>query len=952
MPELFSFRDKKRFWVVSCCALLALILCPKQILAQRPLGVDVSSYQTGINWTSVKGAGITFAWAKATEGLTLNDTQFIYNETNGKAAGVLIGAYHFGHPESHADRAGADQEADHFWSIAKNYITNGQAYLMPVLDVETFTNTATYMSDWANEWCQRIVNYAASNGVTIQPLIYISSGHAKTWYNSTVPQWGSWIAEWPSSPNPATGAPSSNVPWPTWNFWQYFNSGTYPGITDTNYDVDVYNGTVTNLINSWVIGGYTNRSPSFTATQSTRYADRGGSLTLRASADGSVPLKYQWVFNGANISGATASTLKLSNIQTTNAGSYTVVVTNVNGSITSSVAAVTVNALYTSVFNDNFETNSSTNWLVSQTTDTRAIFAYDYSLIGVPSAPNSAGGTTKGLRMEANLSSGTVSALSASPLGKVFGGTYRLHFDMWINVNGPLPGGGTGSTEFVTAGVGTLGNRVQWNGSGTTADGVWFLVDGDGGVGDTSTSFGDYLAYVGTTQQAVGSGVYTAGTQTTARANADAYYANIFPAGKMAPDFQRTNYSQEVGPLAIGSVGLAWRDVVISKGASTVDWYIDGLKIASAPVASITASNIFVGYLDEFTSISDNTNLSFGLVDNLRVEVPVVAPGISAQTGSLTVAQGSNVTFTVTASGTPAPAYQWLFNGANISGATASNYTKVNAQLSDAGSYSVAVTNIGGTFTSSNTVLTVIVPPVITTNPQPQTVNQSSNVTFTVSAAGTTPLNYQWRKNGGAIGGATLNSFSLVNVTSTDAASYSVVVTNFAGSMTSSPAILTVVIPPTVVAGPSNLTVNVGADAAFSVQTTGTIGIYQWRKNGGAIGGATTASYALSNVALGDAGNYSVVVTNTAGAATSSDAALTVVTIQFKNARWATDRSGFQFDLTGAPGRNYKLDVATNILGWNTLATLTNETGTISYKDTTATNSNASFQLYRASTSK
>jgi hypothetical protein len=68
------------------------------------------------------------------------------------------------------------------------------------------------------------------------------------------------------------------------------------------------------------------------------------------------------------------------------------------------------------------------------------------------------------------------------------------------------------------------------------------------------------------------------------------------------------------------------------------------------------------------------------------------------------------VTFTVTASGTPAPAYQWTFNSTNIAGATGSSYTRLNAQLADAGAYAVTVTNVAGSVTSSNAVLAVAAP--------------------------------------------------------------------------------------------------------------------------------------------------------------------------------------------------------------------------------------------------
>src|ERR1017187_42605 len=116
-------------------AFLIFFLAPGavEIFAQRPLGVDVSSYQGGgINWTSVKNTGVSFAWAKATEGLTVNDTTITNNEVNAAAAGVLIGAYHFAHPETHPGIAGADQEAAHFWGIAGKYIKGTNVYLMPM----------------------------------------------------------------------------------------------------------------------------------------------------------------------------------------------------------------------------------------------------------------------------------------------------------------------------------------------------------------------------------------------------------------------------------------------------------------------------------------------------------------------------------------------------------------------------------------------------------------------------------------------------------------------------------------------------------------------------------------------------------------------------------------------------------------------------------------------------
>lgn len=676
------------------------------VLAQRPLGTDVSHYQPSINWTTVKNAGVTFAWAKATESTTYTDPYFTTHVAGAKGVGIYIGAYHFARPSAHPNITGAnsaDSEAAHFWSVVSNYVKTGGTYLVPMLDWEDIycTNqlSAATMSAWVNQWCNTVSNYARGNGAPgIKPVVYTGA-----WYSTpsatysglttAVTGWPAWIAAYPSNPNPQTGGPSSSYPWPTWNFWQY---------ADTNWsggDSDVFNGTAAGLAN-YVIGGL--GPPNIVSQPSSRYADRGGTIKLTTSATGATPLRYQWRLNGTNLAGATTNFYALANLQTNHAGSYTVVVTNSAGSVTSNPALLTVNPLFTPVFADNFDINSAANWTLNQSSaDTRIAFAYNYAGYGIPSAPNSAGGTTKGVKFEANVSAGAVSALSISPVGQSFIGNYRLHYDLWLNANGPFPAGGNGSTQHHTSGLGTSGIHVQW--TGAAADGVWFATDGEGQATDTSATLPDWRAYVGTVLQATNSGVYTGGNQPNVRGNGHPYYANVFPGGQTAPAVQ-----VQSGALDGGTIGFAWRDVVVNKTGNTVEWFIDGLKIATVTNATFAASNIFIGYWDSFASLSDNTNLSFGLVDNLRVEVPAVAPTISAQPLDLAVKVTSNATFTVTAAGVPSPAYQWQFNGTNLAGATASSFTATNVQYNQAGEYSVVVTNIAGAITSSNALLTIL----------------------------------------------------------------------------------------------------------------------------------------------------------------------------------------------------------------------------------------------------
>jgi GH25 family lysozyme M1 (1,4-beta-N-acetylmuramidase) len=706
-----STAPKNFYRSIFFCATVLFFLASGNIFAQRPLGIDVSSYQSiNLNWTTVKNNGFSFAWAKATEGLTVNDANFTTYEANAKSAGVLIGAYHFAHPETHVGLAGADSEAAHFWSIAGKYITNGGAYLQPMLDMESDPSTANpvytkiTLSQWLNRWCQDIVSYAASNGVAVKPVIYTGISYSSSWLNSTVTNWPLWMANWPNNPDPQNGAPSSNGPWPNWTVWQW---------ADTNYtggDSDVFNGNSTTISN---LGIGTLFPPFFmTPLVNSRAVDTGKNVSFAAKADGSLPLKYQWLFNGTNLVGATNFSLTITNAQSANAGNYSLVVTNSAGAITSSVVSLIVYPPQTTVFADNFDVNTATNWILNKSSsDTAATFNFDYSTLGIPSAPNSTNSTTRGLLMQANLANGAVAALSLSPTNQIFSGDYRLHFDAWINVNGPFPNGGGGSTLFLTGGLGTSGTRTEWNGSGSTADGFYFACDGDGGITPSSTGVNDYCVFNGTTVQGSASGNYFAGTDSTARGADNLYYTTAFTNSRAAPSLQQTTYPQQsTNALDPGSFGLAWHDIIVSRRGTTVDWVIDGIRFAVISNATFTASNVFVGHWDPFASLSSSNAINFSLVDNVRVEQPAVAPQFTLQPIAQTVKLGTNVNLIASATGLPAPYYQWQFNGTNISGATSSTYTLAFVAQTNAGNYSVIATNIAGSVTSTNALLALIPP--------------------------------------------------------------------------------------------------------------------------------------------------------------------------------------------------------------------------------------------------
>jgi GH25 family lysozyme M1 (1,4-beta-N-acetylmuramidase) len=235
-------------------ALLAMAMGQGGALAQRPLGIDVSDNNpNNITWSSVRGSGVSYAWAKATEGATVTDGTFVGNVSNGKAAGVLMGAYHYAHPNLNSPGT----EAAHFWSVASPYILADGKTIMPMLDMEVFSGVvgASSYSDWANQWCNDIVSDANGAGVRVQPLIYVSACNACE-FNSSVDVWLSSIADY-NGENPQTGTPwsacASCDAWGSgvWNSWQYSDTGSVPGISG-HVDLDVFNGNATTLISTFV----------------------------------------------------------------------------------------------------------------------------------------------------------------------------------------------------------------------------------------------------------------------------------------------------------------------------------------------------------------------------------------------------------------------------------------------------------------------------------------------------------------------------------------------------------------------------------------------------------------------------------------------------------------------------------------------------------------------------
>ncbi len=209
------------------------------------------------------------------------------------------------------------------------------------------------------------------------------------------------------------------------------------------------------------------------------------------------------------------------------------------------------------------------------------------------------------------------------------------------------------------------------------------------------------------------------------------------------------------------------------------------------------------------------------IVDSPTTEPPFIYQNPVSQTNVATYP----VTMNVVAAGAGILAYQWYLGPTPVGGATNSSYTIAATQLSDAGNYTVVVTNSFGSVTSLVATLTVDPGvPVITSQPSSLGKRVGTVASFTVSATGSQPLRYQWQLNNSPISNATNATYTIASIVNGDAGSYTVAVTNNAGAVTSQVAVLSLILTPAAVnvdlAFDTNFMYYTGTGAAPDPSTT------------------------------------------------------------------------------------------------------------------------------------
>ena len=335
----------------------------------------------------------------------------------------------------------------------------------------------------------------------------------------------------------------------------------------------------------------------------------------------------------------------------------------------------------------------------------------------------------------------------------------------------------------------------------------------------------------------------------------------VVPPGPSPPTITQQPQSAEI---AVGSP-VTFSVTAIGNPAPTYQWRKDGTDITGATSATYTIPSVQASDEGDYTVLVSNGETP-DAVSNAAALTVCIPPTITASPQNLTVLQGENAVFSVTA--TQSPSYQWQrYNGiwSNITtGGTSSTYTLQNASASaDSGAqFRVRVTGCYTTLTSDVAVLIVNTgpsPPGYTKSPPDTAVAVGSAVTLSISAAGNPSPDHEWyfyapgETVASSVGTGT--SLSLPSASKSDSGYYYVVGTNTEGVGTSDTGLMHVIVPASIeVDLPDTRTVVKDASVTFGVGVTGEGSIrYQWYENDAAMSGETGAELSIT---IGDSAAY------------------------------------------------------------------------------------------------
>jgi hypothetical protein len=617
-------------------------------------------------------------------------------------------------------------------------------------------------------------------------------------------------------------------------------------------------------------------APTITAQPANMSVVAPGTVTFYIIATGTAPLSYQWQKNGINILGATGASYTTPATSITDSGtSYRVVVSNSAGSVTSSTVTLSVGVGPTI-------TSQPANITVT------APAAATFSVTATGSAPLNYQWQKNGV----NIPGATSTSYTKSPTSTASSGIYRVvvsnivssvtSSEATLTVNG-------GAVALTFTYNGMLRDKVGQNNRATSADGALdgtFTLTLAGGGTRTLTGLELRNSPGGVWDTQAATPYWTLGV------------ANGLDSALLNPADSVSTAMANGGSVTLFAADL--NNSMFKPGVSVT------VTATFADGTSATASTTLSGTSNPATvTLAYNGKLRDKVGQN---NMAAIADGALDGTFTLTRGAGGGALTVValdlrrTDGGIwdtlPTSPYWTLGVAGNIDGALLNPADMLNIPLAAGGSvilfgadygsslfatgsvFTLTVTFTDGTSATATTTVSGASSPTITSQPVSKTVTAPATATFSVTASGSAPLTYQWRKNGLTIAGATGASYTTPATSTADSGSgYHVEVSNSVNSVSSSTATLTVNGgAPTITSQPVSKTVTAPATATFSVTATGTAPLsYQWRKNGLTIAGATGASYTTPATSTADSGSgYHVEVSNSAGIASSNAATLTV----------------------------------------------------------------------------
>lgn len=323
-----------------------------------------------------------------------------------------------------------------------------------------------------------------------------------------------------------------------------------------------------------------------------------------------------------------------------------------------------------------------------------------------------------------------------------------------------------------------------------------------------------------------------------------------------------------------GCEGTAVSLSVVASGANlSYQWRKGGTNIPGANGATYTISNPEMSQSGTYDVVV--TGACGAAVTSSEATLTIQErPRITVPPASISGCLGESVQLSVTATGLGL-SYQWRREGSPIAGANQATYTIAALSVADTGRYDVIVSGTCQPNATSNFASVRLFSKTSIASVSPsQSVCEGAAVTLSVESPGA--QGYIWKKNGTAISGANMATYTIASMNPGAQGNYTVTVIGVCDSATSTPIAVSMQSKPSIAQQPAGVSVVEGEPIVLTVQVVGVNLTYQWKKNGSVIAGATSASLNIANSTPSDAGTYSVTVSGSCGDVVSSNAVVTV----------------------------------------------------------------------------